>query len=149
MSVGNLSKYGLPSPKEGPYTRSVRDYVGPVVDFGFVRAVKRRQIEVMPAVEGFDGPEVLLSGGTRLQPGAVIAATGFRPALEPLVGHLGVLSPSGRPLAHGASTHPNAPGLYFVGYRAELNGNIRAMSIDAKKIARAIASTVDRKEVTR
>jgi cation diffusion facilitator CzcD-associated flavoprotein CzcO len=149
ISVGNLSKYGLPSPKLGPYTRSVRDYVGPIVDFGFVRAVKRRQIEVVPAVERFEGAEVLLAGGGRVKPDAVIAATGFRPCLEPLVGHLGVLSAVGRPLVHGSQTHANAPGLYFVGYKAEISGNIRQMSIQARKISRTIAAALARKEVVR
>ena len=48
----------------------------------------------------------------------------------------------------GPETHPNAPGLYFIGFRPELGGNLRQIGIDAKSIARAIASAVDQKEVT-
>lgn len=125
--------------------RSRRDYVGPIVDFGFVRAVKRRPIEVVPAVEGFDRADVLLDGGARLRPAAVIAATGFWPGLERLVGHLAVLNPSGRPLIPGAQTHPNAPCL--LGYKAEISGNIRQISHHARKIADAIASN-RRREVS-
>ncbi len=146
ISVGNLSKYGIPNPEVGPYTRAIRDYIGPIVDFGFVRAVKRRQIEVVPAVEGFDGGAVILAGGGAVRPDAVIAATGFRPGIEPLVGHLGVLSTAGRPLVHGPQTHANAPGLYFVGYKAEISGNIRQMNIQARKIAGAIGSALASKE---
>jgi len=146
ISVGNLSKYGIPSPKDGPYTRAMRDYIGPIVDFGFVRAVKHGHIEVVPAVEGFDGAAVILAGGGAVRPDAVIAATGFRPGLEPLVGHLGVLSAAGRPRVHGPQTHDNAPGLYFVGYKAEISGNIHQMSIQARKIAGAIASALTSKE---
>ena len=146
ISVGNLSKYGLPSPKHGPYTRAMRDHIGPIVDFGFVRAVKHRHIEVVPAVEGFDGAAVILAGGGAVRPDAVIAATGFRPGLEQLVGRLGVLSAVGRPLVHGPETHAKAPGLYFVGYEAEISGNIRQMSIQATKIAGAMASAPTSKE---
>ena len=146
ISVGNLSKYGIPNPEVGPYTRAIRDYIGPIVDFGFVHAVKHGRIEVVPAVEGFDGAEVILAGGGRVRPDAVIAATGFRPGLEPLVGHLGILSDAGRPLVHGPQTHDNAPGLYFVGYKAEISGNIHQMSIQARKIAGAIASALTSKE---
>src|SRR5207244_11739870 len=116
------------------------------VDFGCGRAGKHGGIELVPAVEGFDGGEVILAGGGRVRPTAVIAATAFRPALEPLVGHLGVLSAAGRPLVHGPQTHANAPGLYFVGYKAEISGNIHQMSIQARKIAGAIASALTSKE---
>ena len=36
------------------------------------------RIEIVAAVEGFDGEDVLLADGTRIQPQAVIAATGYR-----------------------------------------------------------------------
>ncbi|TME44273.1 MAG: hypothetical protein E6I56_12710 [Chloroflexi bacterium] len=36
-------------------------------------------------------------------------------------------------------THPNAPGLYFIGYSNPLSGNLRELGIDAKRIARDVA----------
>src|SRR5205085_11876081 len=65
---------------------------------------------------GFDGADVLLAGGERIQPEAVIVATGWLRALEPLVGRYGVLGHKGRPVVHGPDTHPNAPRMYFIGY---------------------------------
>lgn len=65
--------------------------------------LKAGQIEIVAAVEGFDGPSVLLADGTRIQPEAVIAATGYRRGLEPLVGHLGVLGEDGIPLVSGGN----------------------------------------------
>ena len=44
------------------------------------------RVEVVAAVEGFDGADVLLADGSRIQPDAVIAATGFRAGLDELVG---------------------------------------------------------------
>jgi len=60
---------------------------------------------IVPAVRGFDGRDVLLEGGDRIQPDAVIAATGYVHGLERLVGNLGVLNDRGQPLVHGAATH--------------------------------------------
>ena len=67
-------------------------------------------------------------------------ATGWRRALEPLVGHLGVLGDDGRPTVHGAETPPQAPGLYFTGFVNPVTGMFRELGIDAKRIARAVAS---------
>lgn len=75
--------------------------------------------------------------GARIQPDAVIAATGHRRGLEPLVGHLGVLDGDGVPLTSGGNQHPSAPGLFFTGYRADLSGQLRLMRPDARAIARA------------
>ena len=44
----------------------------------------------------------------------MIAATGYRSGLEPMVGHLGVLDDEGVPRAFAAEAA--APGLRFVGY---------------------------------
>jgi putative flavoprotein involved in K+ transport len=115
--------------------------MGPAIDPGFVDAVKEGRIGIVAAVDGFDGPDVLLADGSRIQPEVVIAATGYRRGLEPLVGHLGVLDSDGRPVVSGAKTHPRAAGLHFIGYTTPLSGQLRQMRIDAKRIARAIASS--------
>jgi putative flavoprotein involved in K+ transport len=44
-------------------------------------------VELVGAVEAFQGSEVLLADGTHITPDVVIAATGYRPGLEELVGH--------------------------------------------------------------
>ena len=81
---------------------------------------------------------MLLADETRIQPDAVIAATGYRRGLEPLVGHLGVLGEGGKPLISGGDQHPSAPGLFFNGYRSNLSGQLRLMRPGARAIARAV-----------
>ena len=92
----------------------------------------------MGGVEGFDGADVLLAGSDRVQPDAVIVATGWLRALEPLVGRYGVLGHKGRPVVHGPDTHPNAPRMYFIGYTNPISGMFRELNIDSRRIARAI-----------
>jgi putative flavoprotein involved in K+ transport len=110
----------------------------PAYDSGFVGLLKAGEIEIVPAVSGFDGEDVLLADGTRIQPDAVIAATGYRRGLEPLVGHLGVLGEGGKPLIGGGDQHPAAPGLFFNGYRSNLSGQLRLMRPGARAIARTV-----------
>jgi putative flavoprotein involved in K+ transport len=138
IMFGDLSRYGLPRPDKGLVSTNRERHQGPVVDDGFVDAVKRGAVEVVAAVEGFDTDDVVLADGTRIRPDAVIAATGYRRGLEPLVGHLGVLDNRGVPTFRGAKTHPAAPGLHFVGYETPLYGQLRGIRLEAKRLARAV-----------
>jgi putative flavoprotein involved in K+ transport len=137
LTVGDLTPYGLPPSPRGTYTRAREGQI-PILDVGLVDALKSRRISIVSAVRAFEGPDVLLEGDARIQPDAVIAATGYVRALERLVGHLGVLDPRGLPLAHGPKTPPGAPGLYFIGYSNPISGNLREIGIDARKIAKAL-----------
>lgn len=134
---GNLDRYGLPRSPIGIATQSRRQQA-PAYGSGFVGLLKAGRIEIVPAVEGFDGRDVLLGDGTRIQPEVVIAATGYRRGLEPLVGHLGVLEEDGKPLVGGGAQHPAARGLFFNGYRSDLSGQLRLMRLDARAIANAV-----------
>ena len=139
-AVGDLSEHGLPLPPPGAYSKFLRDDVTPILDVGLVPMLKQGRVEIVAAVDRFDGPDVVLADGSRIQPDAVIAGTGFRRGLEPLVGGLGLVEPEkGRPIVHGAETHPNAPGLHFIGYTNPISGMFREIAIDARRIAKAVA----------
>ncbi|GEB57598.1 flavin-containing monooxygenase [Streptomyces gardneri] len=140
----DLSAHGLPRPEKGLATRQ-REGAVPVQDVGLIEAVRAGKVEVVAAVEAFEDGEVLLADGTRIAPDAVIAATGYRRALEPLLGHLdGVLDGNGRPVVHGARCPREAPGLYFQGFTNPISGMLRELAIDAEKIARRIARGISR-----
>lgn len=141
LTVGDLSAHGMPRPPVGVYRRVRTEHAIPILDVGLVDAVKRGSVEVVAAVERFDGSDVVLTDGSRITPDVVVAATGYRRGLEPLVGHLGVLRPDGTPVVHGARSAPQAPGLYFTGYTNPISGMFRELGIDARRIARALART--------
>jgi putative flavoprotein involved in K+ transport len=139
VTIGDLSKYGLPIPERGVYTRVIEDDVIPIIDVGLIDCVKKGQVEIVGALLGFEGPDVVLAGHERIRPDVVIVATGWRRGLEPLVGELGVLNERGKPVVTGAKTPPGAPGLYFTGYTNPISGMFRELAIDARRIARAVA----------
>ena len=134
---GNLERYGLPRSPNGLATTMRHRQQSPAYAEGFVPLLKAGQIEIVAAVEGFDSGDVLLADEARIQPEAVVAATGYHRGLEPLVGHLGVLGEDGIPLVSGGKQHPSAPGLFFNGYRPDLSGHLRPMRAEARAIARA------------
>ncbi|MFK4224031.1 flavin-containing monooxygenase [Streptomyces sp. NPDC019890] len=138
ISVPDLTEQGLPRPDTGLYSR-VREGAIPVQDVGLIDAVRSGTVEPVAALESFDDGKAVLADGTRISPDTVIAATGYRRALEGLVGHLDVLDERGRPLTHGGRTPAQAPGLHFTGFTNPISGMFRELAIDARKIAKALS----------
>jgi putative flavoprotein involved in K+ transport len=140
LSIPDLAAQGLPRPEQGIRSSFIATGTTPILDVGIVDAVRKGRVEVVAAVEGFDGADVVLADGSRIQPDAVIAATGFRAGLDELVGHLGVLTERGLPAK--TDGEPCLPGLWFVGFTPTLGGQLREGSIAARKVAEGVAATV-------
>ena len=137
VSIPDLSRQGLPRPEQGVRASFIATGTTPIFDVGIVDAVRRERVRVVAAVESFDSGEVV-ADGSRLAPDAVIAATGFRAGLEPLVGHLEVLGRRGLPVK--TDGEPALPGLWFVGFVPTLGGQLREGSIAAAKVAAGVAA---------
>lgn len=144
LAFGDLAPYGLPAPPQGPYERMRTTGVTVAVDQGFVSHLKARRLEIVAGLERFVGSEAVLRDGRRLRPDVILAATGFRRGLEPLVGHLDVLDPAGVPRSAAGRATRGAPGLWFTGYRTSIDGNLRQHPIEARHTARAIDRTRSR-----
>jgi len=138
LSVGDLTKYGIPKAPRGIATQMERDDVTPTIDVGLLAALRKGTVRVVPAVSGFTQDAVLLADGSSVQPDAVVVATGYSRGLEELVGPLGILGPTDRPSINGDQQSAEHPGLYFIGYSNPLSGNLRQLNIDARKIGRAV-----------
>ena len=138
LVIGDLSRYGIAAPATGVATRVLDGHI-PLIDVGFLAQLKAGRIEVVPGITGFEGSEVVC-GARRLKADAVIAATGYSPGLEPMVGHLGVLDASGRPSFHAPQSSPQAPGLFFIGYSNPISGNLREIAHDARALGPVLAA---------
>jgi cation diffusion facilitator CzcD-associated flavoprotein CzcO len=132
--IGDLTEYGLPVPEEGLFSRLKRLGVAPtIVDHEVIESIKERRIEIVAGVESLDESGVTLSDGSRVEPDAVIAATGYRSGLGATVGHLDVLDERGLP--RGGEP---LPGLHFVGY-VPRPAHVGYMGQEARRTAKAIA----------
>ncbi len=141
LAFGDLRPHGLARAPLGIKSEIIEHGKAPAVDNGFVAALKRGRIKVVAAVTGFDDGAVVLSDSSCLQPDVIVAATGYRRGLSPLVGHLDVLGPDGRPHACGGDAASNAAGLHFVGYQAGVAGPLAQIRRDAKQVAKAARIT--------
>jgi cation diffusion facilitator CzcD-associated flavoprotein CzcO len=138
QAFGDLSAFGLPVPAEGPFARAHRLDVAPsILDAEVIAGVRDKAVEVVSAVTAFDHDHVVLSDGSRIPADTVICATGYRPNLAGLVGHLGVLTPQGLPTAQAPTAA--AEGLYFHGLlsRPSLIGYVARQS---RALARRICA---------
>jgi hypothetical protein len=103
----------------------------PIFDVGFIDAVRRGLVEVLPGVTALDGRAVVLADGSRVSPDAVVAATGYDPGLEPLVGHLTAIGEHGIPSPQ--------PRLHFIGMRIPISGFLHEVGGEAREIAKNVA----------
>lgn len=137
---GDLSRYGVPKRKNGGASRLDSEQIAIAVDEGAVKALKAGRIRMAAPIAKF-GPEgVTLQDGNIIQPDIVIAATGYRSGLEPMVGALGVLDEHGSPRVTPTHLSP-LPGLWFLGMRPGLTGDFRSSVVQGQRIAEAIAKS--------
>ncbi len=145
IGVPDLSSRGLPRPDTGLYSRARQGAI-PVQDVGLIDAVRKGLVEPVAAVRSFEDGKVALTDGSVIAPDVVIAATGYRRALEDLVGAHVALDERGRPTTHGRRSPRQAPGLYFTGFTNPISGMLRELALDADKIAKSIAKSLARAE---
>ena len=139
LAFGDLGRFGYPQPALGPFTRQRADGVTIAVDDGFARALKTGRVVMKPGIDRFDGHLVRFTDGTSCAPHTVICATGYRPGIETLAGHLVALDRRGMPAFTGAESSPEYPGLWFFGLDSSIYGNMHVRRRQARQLARAIA----------
>jgi putative flavoprotein involved in K+ transport len=131
--LGDLTGHGLQSPKWFPFSsRRV-----PVIDVGFVRALKQGRVHIRPALDRLNATGALFEGGSSEAFDAIIAATGFSTGLNELLETTGVLDDSEEPIAlSGRPT--NRPGMFFMGYTHSLRGHLFEANLASRKLARNV-----------
>ena len=139
LAFGDLARYGYPRSELGAFTRLAADQVTVAVDDGFARALKAGRVTMKPAVDHLEGPIVCFTDGTACAPDVVICATGYRPALGPLAGHLVTLDEHGMPPFTGPASSPSCPGLWFFGLDRSIYGNMHIHRRQARQLAQLIA----------
>ncbi|MCA9612788.1 MAG: NAD(P)/FAD-dependent oxidoreductase [Myxococcales bacterium] len=136
--VGDLSAYGITRPDQGPMELLQKTGRVPLLDIGTVELVRQGRITVFPGIERFDGSDVVFVDGRSEPFDVVVLATGYHAALEGFLdGAERLVDGKGHPTAH-AQEHPEAPGLYFVGYRNPPTGAIHDIAKEARRVAGAI-----------
>ncbi|NEJ73436.1 SidA/IucD/PvdA family monooxygenase [Rhizobium phaseoli] len=137
VAFGDLKRFGIGKPLTGGATR-LKEGTALGSDDGAVKAIKAGTIKVLPEVQSFDEDHVYFKDGQACLPDIVISATGYASDLERIVGNLDLLDKQGRTLINGAQQLSHLPGLYFIGMRASIIGDIGSAKVQGRAIARAI-----------
>jgi putative flavoprotein involved in K+ transport len=140
--LGDLTRHGLRSPKWMPFSaRRV-----PVIDVGFVSALKRRLVQIRPALAHLTATDAVFEDGSAEAFDAIIAATGFNTGLTELLEAKDLLNdfdeptdPSGEPTAR--------PGLLFMGYTHSLRGHLYEANLASRRLARNVERYLHPQEV--
>ncbi len=131
VTIGDLSRYGLGPAEWGPFTARRP----PVIDVGFLRQLRARRVEILPAVERLTEREVVFADGRSEPFDAVVAATGFRNTLADLVELDG--EPARAPAGGAPARLPH--GLYVIGLRETVRGDLFETRRDSLALAREIS----------
>lgn len=139
LAVGDLSRWGIVRPAQGPNAMIEQHGRIPLLDIGTIAMVKQGRIAVRPGVRALHPGAVEFVGGRTEPFGAIVWATGYSTGLHELVdGFEAIADPRGRPHRFGEET--GIPGLYFVGYKNPPTGALREMALEAPRVARHIAA---------
>jgi cation diffusion facilitator CzcD-associated flavoprotein CzcO len=150
LIFGDLSGLGYPPAPVGAFSRAAADGVAVAVDDGFVAALKSGRVAMKPAIVRLDGPRVIFADGTSCAPDVIICATGYRPGLEAIAGHLVTLDRLGMPPLPGASgPAPARPGLWFFGLDRSIYGNMYIRRRQARQLARLTVRPARDRDVRR
>lgn len=113
----------------------------PLIGFHLVDAIRDGRIAVRPGIERFIRQGVKFTDGTEEPFDAAIFATGFRPALQPLVEHVRV-DANGFALRSDRVISADHRTLFFVGHNYDATGGLNNINRDAPLVAAAVARSL-------
>jgi cation diffusion facilitator CzcD-associated flavoprotein CzcO len=137
--LGDLTRFGMPPGEFAPYTTKRV----PLIDVGFVEALKRKRVTIRAAVDRLTGDGAVFADGTSETFDVIVAATGFTTALESLIDLPGVLTDAHEP--RGRAGEPTSyPGLFFIGFTHSLRGHLFEANLDSRRLARHVGRYLSR-----
>lgn len=135
----DLSALGLHRPAQSVYDHYQQTGRIPLIDIGTVGLIRQGHITVAPGVRRVEPETVHFADGSHAAFDAIVLATGYHSALAALFDPPDrYLDPRGRPRVFGEPV-PDAPGLYFVGFKNPLTGALREIGIEAARVAAHVA----------
>ena len=84
LTVGDLSRFGLRTPKASPLHQLRHEGKTPVIDVGTLARIRAGEIRVHPGIATLTRQGVRFTDGTQLAVDTVLLATGYHPALQSL-----------------------------------------------------------------
>ena len=129
--LGDLTAFGVPRAEWGPFSAKRV----PVIDVGFVRALKQGLVQIRPALTRLTETEAVFADGRAERFDVIMAAIGFSTGLKELLDSPEALDDSGEPI--DVAGNPTArPGLFFIGYTHSLRGHLFEANLASRRLAK-------------
>ncbi|MED6131875.1 hypothetical protein PIB30_014092 [Stylosanthes scabra] len=142
MKYGDMSKYGLKRPKEGPFALKIKGGATPTIDVGCIKKIKKGKIKVFPGISSIKkGTVVKFVDGQHAHFDAIIFATGYKTnVLKWLKDYKELFNENGMPKPCYPNHWKGEHGIYSAGFSRR---GLEGISFDAKKIANDINMTLN------
>ncbi|KAF3781718.1 putative indole-3-pyruvate monooxygenase [Nymphaea thermarum] len=135
---GNLEKYGITEPQEGPFFLKAATGRSPVLDVGTIDKIKSGEIKVRRGIKHIRGNNVEFEDGKVHRFDAIVFATGYRSTVRTwLQEGDGLFNKDGFPEAGYPDHWKGKNGLYCAGFSKR---GLFGISEDARKIADDISN---------
>ncbi|XP_031259122.1 probable indole-3-pyruvate monooxygenase YUCCA11 [Pistacia vera] len=138
LKYGNLSKYGLPRPKEGPFYLKATTGRSATIDVGCLKNIKKGKVKVYPTIKSVDRSKYIeFNNGDMRKFDAIIFATGYRSTVRKwLKDGGGLFDETGLPTKN-TNSWKGENGLYGAGFARQ---GLFGIAKDARNIAEDIKS---------
>ncbi len=139
MLVGDIRKLGLKKSKFGPREQIEKQNRIPLLDIGTIKLIKQGAINVYGNITRIEGNTIYFEDNRQQDFDVIIFATGYQHKLENLV-DLGSEQIDDLSRKPGQRSYFGFGGLYCCGFYVSPMGMLREIGIEAKKIAKDIAT---------
>jgi hypothetical protein len=140
LTVGDLSRWGLRTPKASPLRQLRREGKTPMIDIGTLARIRSGEIAVFPGIAALQRDRVRFLDGREQAFDSIVLATGYSAGLPVLFPqHTLPLDARGLPtVLHGEGL---LQGLHFVGFDIRQPGGLlRTIAMQAPRVAERIAA---------
>lgn len=136
LTVKDLSEFGLRSRNISPLKQLFEEGKTPVMDLGTGEMIRNGRIRVFPGVKFLSGKEVHFTDGSMEEFDVIIPAIGYTNGLEDLI------KPWPEELENDQPNiewhYPQLPNIFFLGFDARMNGQLRGIRIQSEKLVNEI-----------
>ncbi|KAJ1384431.1 hypothetical protein SESBI_42571 [Sesbania bispinosa] len=142
MVYGDVSKFGLTRPKDGPFTMKIKGGRTPTIDVGCVEKIKKGKIKVYPAISSIKKDKMIeFEDGQNGEFDVIVFATGYKTnVLKWLKDYKDMFNENGLPKPTFPNHWKGENGIYCAGFSKR---GLEGIAFDAKQIADDIKMTVN------
>ncbi|CAI8598470.1 unnamed protein product [Vicia faba] len=147
LVYGDLSKYGLVRPKEGPFALKLKGGRTPTVDVGTIKQIKAGKIKVYSEISSIkNGKTIEFVDGKTGEFDVIIFATGYRTNVHKWlkVDYKVLFNENGMPKAAYPNHWKGENGVYGVGFSRR---GLQGINYDAQRVAKDISVTINARKI--